>query len=97
MTCVSLEEAGAQLARLIEEAGGEEVIITKDSQPVARLVPLVQQASPPALRKPGTAKDLILYMAEDFDAPLDDFKEYMEGSFCWIRMSSRGSSGMTQS
>ncbi len=28
-------------------------------------------------RKFGTLKGLITYMADDFDAPLDDFKEYM--------------------
>ena len=27
--------------------------------------------------KAGSAKGLILYMADDFDAPLDDFKDYM--------------------
>ncbi|HUY33895.1 MAG TPA: DUF2281 domain-containing protein [Pirellulales bacterium] len=26
----------------------------------------------------GTAKDQILWIAPDFDAPLEDFKEYME-------------------
>ena len=26
----------------------------------------------------GSAKGKILYIAPDFDAPLDDFKEYME-------------------
>jgi uncharacterized protein DUF2281 len=29
------------------------------------------------LRKAGTMKGLITFMAEDFDAPLDDFKEYI--------------------
>jgi hypothetical protein len=31
------------------------------------------------VRRPrfGSGKNDILYMAEDFDAPLDDFKEYM--------------------
>ncbi|MEM6767667.1 MAG: DUF2281 domain-containing protein [Bacteroidota bacterium] len=28
-------------------------------------------------RKAGTLKGLITYMAPDFDAPLDDMKEYM--------------------
>jgi uncharacterized protein DUF2281 len=28
-------------------------------------------------RKAGSAKNDILYMAPDFDAPLEDFKEYM--------------------
>ncbi len=31
-------------------------------------------------RKPkfGSAKGLIIYMADDFDVPLEDFREYME-------------------
>ncbi len=28
--------------------------------------------------KRGSGKSFITYIAEDFDAPLDDFKEYME-------------------
>ncbi|MDM8523120.1 DUF2281 domain-containing protein [Desulfococcaceae bacterium HSG8] len=28
--------------------------------------------------KRGSAKGIITYMAEDFDEPLEDFKEYME-------------------
>lgn len=33
----------------------------------------VQKKTP----KFGSAKGIITYMADDFDAPLDDFKEYM--------------------
>jgi Protein of unknown function (DUF2281) len=29
-------------------------------------------------RRAGTLKGTVKYMAPDFDAPLDDFKEYME-------------------
>jgi hypothetical protein len=29
-------------------------------------------------RKAGTMKGLIVHMSDDFDAPLDDLKEYME-------------------
>jgi hypothetical protein len=32
----------------------------------------------PVKRRAGTLKGTIKYMAPDFDAPLDDFKEYME-------------------
>ena len=32
---------------------------------------------PVAKRKAGAGKGFITYMAEDFDAPLDDMKEYM--------------------
>lgn len=39
-------------------------------------------ASQPAAERPrptrGKAKDHILYLADDFDAPLEDMKEYME-------------------
>lgn len=29
-------------------------------------------------RQAGCMKGLVVYIAEDFDAPLEDFKEYME-------------------
>jgi hypothetical protein len=29
-------------------------------------------------RKVGTLKGFLVYMADDFNAPLDDFKEYMQ-------------------
>ena len=31
-----------------------------------------------SVRQAGTLKGTVKYMAPDFDAPLDDFKEYME-------------------
>jgi uncharacterized protein DUF2281 len=31
-----------------------------------------------SMRRAGTLKGTVKYMAPDFDAPLDDFKEYME-------------------
>lgn len=73
---VELAEAGAQLAELIEEvdAGGE-VVITRDGQPVARLVaPADEHAT--ADRVPGSAKGLFT-VPDDFDAPLEDFRDYM--------------------
>jgi antitoxin (DNA-binding transcriptional repressor) of toxin-antitoxin stability system len=53
---------------------GEEVIIARDNKPVAKLVPFRQIKR---RRKLGSAKDKILYIAPDFDAPLEDFKDYM--------------------
>jgi prevent-host-death family protein len=75
MATVTIEEAQAHLGDLIEKLQpGEEVVITRNAEPVAKLV----AAAPPApLRQPGLLKDKILYMADDFDAPLEDFKEYM--------------------
>lgn len=71
---ITIEEAQVRLKELIGElAPGEEVVITEGQRPVAKLV-----AAPAAERKLGTMKGTVLYMAPDFDAPLDDFKEYME-------------------
>jgi prevent-host-death family protein len=76
MTTVSIQEAQAKLSELIHQLmPGEEVVITENNQPVARLT-----AATPSrpVRKLGTLKGTVLYMAPDFDAPLEDFKEYME-------------------
>jgi prevent-host-death family protein len=76
MTIVSIQEAQAKLSELIHRLmPGEEVMITENNQPVARLT-----AATPSrpVRKLGTLKGTVLYMAPDFDALLEDFKEYME-------------------
>jgi antitoxin (DNA-binding transcriptional repressor) of toxin-antitoxin stability system len=71
---ITVEEAQAHLKELIGKlAPGEELVITDNQQPVAKLV-----AARPAERKLGTMKGTVRYMAPDFDAPLDDFKESME-------------------
>jgi prevent-host-death family protein len=76
MATVTLEDAQARLPELIEQLNsGEEVVITRNAKPVARLV---REQKLPKPRKLGTLKGTVLYMAPDFDAPLEDFKEYME-------------------
>ena len=35
------------------------------------------EQKPIVQRKAGTMKGLVLYMADDFDEPLEDFKDYM--------------------
>ena len=78
MTSLSIEEAQVKLRDLVHGlAPGDEVIIIENNQPVARLVPAESQSHNPP-RQLGTMKGTVLYMAPDFDAPLDDFKEYME-------------------
>lgn len=76
MQLVNFADASKHLPELIEAAiSGEEIIITKDEQPVVKLVPV-----PPLNKrrpaKAGTAKGLIT-IADDFDEPLEDFKDYM--------------------
>lgn len=74
MATVTIEEAQARLGELIDKLQpGEEMVITRNAEPVAKLV----AATTSMPRQPGLLKDKILYMAEDFDAPLEDFKEYM--------------------
>lgn len=71
---VDLDQAKERLPELIDEAArGEEVVITRADEPVARLVPFRKQ---PKARRPGSAKGLIT-MSDDFDEPLDDFAPYM--------------------
>lgn len=74
---VTLEEAQARLAELIAAAArGEEVVVTQGNQPTAKIVAVPQPTAKP---RPvfGSAKGVILHMADDFDAPLEEFKDYM--------------------
>ena len=74
MQQVKVEDATTQLPSLIDAAvRGEVVLITTDDLQTVRLVP-INHAKPP--RRPGSAKGMI-HMTDDFDAPLDDFREYM--------------------
>lgn len=74
MTQVNIHEAKTHLSKLIELVlQGEEVVIAKGNKPVAKLV-LINSLKPQ--RKIGSAKDQIT-IAEDFDAPLDGFEEYL--------------------
>ena len=75
---ITVEEAQAKLKELIRQlAPGEEVIITENQQPVARLVGDRPKPKPPR-PGPGLCKGMVTYVAPDFDAPLEDMKEYME-------------------
>jgi antitoxin (DNA-binding transcriptional repressor) of toxin-antitoxin stability system len=73
MQTVAIEEAQAHLAELIEQLKpGQELIITRDQKPVARLS-AISMFSPP--RKLGTMKGTVLHMAANFDALPDDSQE----------------------
>ena len=76
MSTVSIEVAQAKLAELIRDMSpGEELIITAGSHPVARLT-TTNGSQVATHRKPGTLSGTVTYIAPDFDAPLDEFKEY---------------------
>lgn len=73
---VGVHEAKTNLSRLLRRvAGGEEVLITRGGQPVARLVPAQSRRRRVLGRDAGH-----IHIAEDFDAPLPvdllaDFEE----------------------
>jgi prevent-host-death family protein len=68
---LQLAEAKTHFSEIVQKAMlGEPIVITKENRPVVRLV-----AIKPAKRTPGTGKGV--WMAPDFDAPLEDFSEYM--------------------
>ena len=78
MATVTIEEAKASLVDLLHQLQpNEEIVITENNQPVARLTP-VNRSVQRKPRQSGTLRGTVKYMAPDFDAPLEDFKEYME-------------------
>ena len=75
MQTATIEEVQAHLPEMIKALGAEEeLVILSNGQPVARLKPEGVKRVPVL----GTGKGTVLYMAPDFDAPLEEFKEYME-------------------
>jgi len=48
---------------------GEEVVIARNNRPLVKLVPV----EAPKQREPGRGKGQVLFVADDFDAPLEDF------------------------
>jgi len=70
----NIAEAKARFSELVDKAiAGEDVIIARDHKPLLKLVPFHDPSQP---LKPGSARGQI-WIADDFDAPLDDFKEHM--------------------
>jgi prevent-host-death family protein len=74
MKQVNVHEAKTQLSRLLQEVeNGEEIVIARNGEPVARLVPHVEERKP---REPGWAKGR-MWMAPDFD----EFDEQLARDF----------------
>lgn len=74
MQQIDLNQAKSQAAALFQAAlDGEEIIITENEQPVLKLTRVVIGKK---RRQSGSAKGLIK-MSDDFDEPLEEFKDYM--------------------
>ncbi len=71
---IGIIQAKECLSELIEQAlGGEDVVITRGGQPLVRLITVTERKPQ---RRFGSARGLIR-MSDDFDEPLEDFREYM--------------------
>ena len=78
MATVNVHEAKTHLSALLQRVeGGEEIVIARSGQPVAKLVPIPPTPTEP--RTPGWWKGKIV-MSDDFDAPLpDEIRRAFEG------------------
>ncbi len=75
MHTVAIHEAKTHLSRLLQDClRGETVVIARGSTPIAKLVALKSAKSK---RRLGGAKNIVTFIADDFDDPLDDFQGYM--------------------
>ncbi len=74
---VTMQEMGKNVLQLIQQANaGEEVVILSKNLPVVKLSQIKAVNGKRKPRVPGSANGLIR-MADDFDAPLEDFAEYI--------------------
>ena len=75
MTKLDISQAKSNLSNLLDLAiKGEEIVITQDNKPIAKMSPIGSVLRP---LKRGSAKGKV-HMSDDFNEPLEDFKEYME-------------------
>lgn len=73
MHVVDVAQAEARFAELLGRVqAGEEVLLTRADEPVARLLPAGSSSRRPRF---GAAKGL-LHVRDDFDEPLEDFAPY---------------------
>ena len=71
---IDINQALPQLSNLIERAfAGEEILIIKNQQTIKITCVNPGHQRPPLF---GSDKDQIIIADDDFDAPLDEFKEY---------------------
>ena len=78
MTTRDIQQVAGSLTEILDKLSpGEEVIVTRNDQPIATI-----RAAEPVQRKPrrapqfGTMRGSILYIAPDFDEIPEGFEEY---------------------
>lgn len=77
MSIVTIQEAQAKLPDLIHKLTlGDEVVITENNQPVAKLVSELAKPKPGLRPPPGLGRGCITIVSDD-EEHLKDFAEYM--------------------
>jgi antitoxin (DNA-binding transcriptional repressor) of toxin-antitoxin stability system len=78
MMTVSIPEAQATLPEIVEKLKpGEEVILTDNQQPVAKLIPFAPAAGQPVF---GSCRGKLVVISED-EEHLEAFNEYGRASY----------------
>ena len=78
-TTLAVEDIRLTVPELIDSlTPGDEVILTRNQLPVAKLVSEAHISSGRPRPAPGLGKGMITFIAPDFDAPLECMKEYLE-------------------
>jgi antitoxin (DNA-binding transcriptional repressor) of toxin-antitoxin stability system len=78
-TTMAVEDIQLTVTELLDSLmPGDEIILTRNQQPVAKLVSAAAIPRPKQRPGPGLCKGMITHIAPDFDAPLEDMKEYTE-------------------
>lgn len=72
---VDLKDVPQRLLDLVDEASRNgEILLTHEGEAVAKIIPLRRAREP---RRPGSARGVIIHMADDFDATPEDFRDYV--------------------
>lgn len=75
-TTLAMEGLTRTLSELLDAlTPGDEIILTRNRKPVAKLV---REPVQPLRAGPGLCKGMVARIPDDFDAPLAELKEYME-------------------
>lgn len=73
MAIVTIHQAKTHFSKLIQRAlAGEEIIVAKGKEPVARIVPIPEAQKTRTL---GGAKGIVKYISSDFDESLEEFPD----------------------
>ena len=73
MAIVTIHQAKTHFSKLIQRAlAGEEIIVAKGKEPVAKIVPIPEAQK---IRRLGGAKGIVKYISRDFDDSLEDFPD----------------------